>query len=63
MLGVEPPTSRLRGQSSTTRSTWQVRLNGVQVCAQASTKHVQSFVIWQLDVNSANLEKVDSSLH
>ena len=34
MLGVEPQTSGLLGQNSTTRPTWQVRLQGVKVCAQ-----------------------------
>ena len=29
MLENEPPTSSLRGQNSTTRRTWQLRLKGV----------------------------------
>ena len=58
MLGVEPPTSGLSGQnlkSQKPEPPWQVRLKSVK--SLYSTKHVQSFAIWQSTVNSANLEK------
>ena len=34
MLRVETQTSSLRGQNSTARPTWQVRMKGVKGCAQ-----------------------------
>ena len=42
MLGFEPETSGLQGQNSGTRPTWQVRLEGVKVCAQQDmSSHLQ----------------------
>ena len=55
MLGVEPPTSGLWGQNSTTTPTWQVKLKGVKVCAHQ--KHDQSFAIRQWAMDLVNLEK------
>ena len=43
MLGVEPPTSGLKGYNSTTRPTWQVRLKGVKFCAQQSMSNYLQF--------------------